>query len=799
MRSLSRANGVLVLAIMVSFAIPIYLLASPLAARVTVAVIVTGMAIGLLTRVLLNRRYGRFRLAPLRRLPYLIPADLPPPPGLLIGRDEELAKICTLLAQAASAGNGPQVVVITGGEGVGKTALGVTAAHIAAPQFPDGQILVRFDTQRSDGNEYARMYLARALSPPSEPEPADEEFDRWYRRQTSRKEILVVLDNVADSVDVKRFLPAGRRCAAIVTSRSPVTDLGKTHAVSLLPLHDSAARDLLEALIDKAEGIEGRHLDKIIAAADGYPAALQMAGAVIRTRRSWDLDVAFGEAETLQVAPRSAAEPAFIGVLNLACALLTDQERSCLALLSLLGSRRVAPWMLVSLAQGAFPSWRDFDEVTAARILDRLTRVRFAEVRVDERSGVTVYRVPGYVQAYAHLLLGGEVDNDGIERANTSFAEVSQARLERTPPHAARLSVYRMLDLGQLDEALHAARENLDVAHMRRRAAVEGTRDEAEAALGDQKLAEVALAEVFAELGWIDDALAYALSAEQSPEKWTQVRALRVQGRIRWRLRQSTAAIEKLLAARTAADASGHDSSERIRVLRELTIAYALSREPGLALETAELAVKLCEESARQTRRQPGVMWAYGLALTANERLEEAQNVLAVADSLSGQADLEQGLWRPWIRHQRAFVALQQEEYDSARSLAASALKGFTALIHRYGSGHCRQLIGRAYFLEGEVDRAIPVLEEALQTLERCGDRWIEADTTYWLGRAYAKKDRAADAASMLHTALAAFETLKDQRSADRTQDALRDLDGTRPTKPTRRPGPLTDLPRVAA
>jgi len=804
MRARSRTGGLVVIAIMLSSAVPIALLASPTATAVTTLVVVAGILIGLLTQGLLNRRTtGRFRIAWRRRPAYLVPADLPPPPGLLVGRESELARICGLLGPDRPTGEHPPVVVVTGEEGVGKTALAVTAAHIVAPHFADGQILVRFDTQRPDGDDYARMYLARALSAASAPAPAEADFDRWYRRQTAHRQLLVVLDNVADSVDVRRFLPVGRRCAAIVTSRSPVRGLdgatldGST-SEALPPLTDPAAADLLKALLGAAaDGIDPRHVERIVTAADGYPAALQMAGAVLRTRRSWDLDVAFGEADALRIAPSDDGGPAFLGVLNLACALLTDQERRCLALLSLLDTRRAAPWMLSALAGGAFPEWAEFDEITAARILDRLTRVRFAEVRVEERSGVTVYRVPGYVKAYARRLLPSEVDEDGVARALTAFGEVYRARLERSPERAARLAVYHLLDLGRLDEALAGARENLHLAQVRRKAATE---PDLETAFADERLAEVALAEVFAELGWIDDALAYAVAAERSALASTRMRSLRVQGRLRWRLRQSTAAIEKLTAARRIAEVQFPlDLAERIRVLRELTVAYTLAGEVPAALEAGELAVRLCDQAPSLGRRRPGALWAYGVALTAAGNLAEAETILNQADALSGTEGLEQGLWRPWIRYQRAEVALDRQEYDAARSLAASALKGFTALIHRYGSGHCRQLLGRAYFLEGAFDRAVPILEEALQTFERCGDRWIEADTAYWLGRAYAAVDgRAEDALSMVEAALTVFERLKDPAAVTRTQAALRELEGNRPPWLARRTGlPLPDAPRM--
>jgi tetratricopeptide (TPR) repeat protein len=783
MRSPTWLRSTSAVAVLLASAAPIVLFASPTAAVISILVTVGGIAGGLLIRALLNRSHtGRFRLI-FRRPSYVVPADLPPPPGVFVGRDGELADICELLAADRPSSGGPAVVTITGGEGLGKTALAVTAAHVVAHNFSDGQILVRFDTQRSDGTTFARDYLTHALKSSSEEPPPARHFDRWYRRRTQHRRLLVVLDNVPDTMDVTRFLPAGSRCAAIITSRKPVRSLQATLPVTLGPLVEPAGTELLRALLGERADLEPRQIAKIVEGADGYPAALQMAGAVVRTRRSWDLDVAFGEAQRLTAGAETSGAPRFLGVLNLARALLTEQERRCLALLALPNTRRVDPWMLAVLAETAFPGWGGFDEVMAARVLDRLSRLRFAEIRVDEQSGVTVYRIPTYVQEYAEILLPAEVSPETADLAATRLYEASKARLERTPEEAARREVYHLLDQGRLTEALAAARENLHLCHGRTEAA-EDAGEGVDEAREDEYRSELVLAEVLAELGWLDDAVTYTRSSDDVGQP-SQIRALRVQGRVRWRLRQTSAAIDKLTIAHGKAQQLAPDPAERIRVLRELTIAHALSTDPKPALTYGRQALDLADGDMRRQRRRPSVLWAYGIALMMNGRLDEADTTLAKADVMSGREDLEQALWRPWIRHQRALVALEGMRFDDARSLAASALGGFTSLIHRYGSGHCRQVIGRAYLMEGDFARAVPALEEALQTFERCGDRWIEADTAHWLGLAYRKVQKHADdAAPTLRIAVAAFEALEDHASATRSRAVLKELARSRRPEP---------------
>jgi tetratricopeptide (TPR) repeat protein len=792
MRAISRLNGWPLIGLLLVIAAALPLVESLNATTVPILFTLAGLAGGLFVQGLLNvRNAGRFVLVLTpRHRSYLVPADLPPPLGLLVARDDRLDEVCWMLRADAARGDRLRVVLITGEEGVGKSALAVNAAHLLRPDFPDGQILVRFDTGRKDGDEYARTYLTRALAQPGKPAPSAEQFDRWYRRRTLHDRVLVVLDNVPGSVDVARFLPAGRRCAAIVTSNAPIRDLAADLAFGLEPLTIEQSGTLFRQLLGESEsGLEPRYFDTIVHDAWGYPAALQMAGAVVRIRRGWDLDVTFATARTFPATVDGEDAPPFVGVLNLACAVLTEQERQCLALVALVKNRRVALWMLVALVSGAFPTWAGFDEEEAGRIMDRLARVRFAELRVDDLSGIVVYRIPSYVRAYAKVLLDVELGAELSERAGTALETISRSRLVRRPEEEKRLDAYHHLDAGRLDDALVSARAAVNLAHDRRRQLGDSTGEEADQARADEALAAVALAEVFAELGWIEDARRHAVPSQGDDVPTAiRVRALRVQGRIRWRLRQTEAALEKLAAADRLVQAEQlWAPAERIRVLRERTVAAAVSpKNTALALEYGRTARQLCERW-QQPRRLPGVLWAFGIALTANKQPQEAREVLAEADKLSGDEGLGQGLWRPWIRHQRAFLALTVKDFESARNFATIALDGFTALIHRYGSGHCRLLIGRCYLAEEEFDQAIPVLEEALQIFERCGDRWIEADASYWLGLAYAGRDRITEAEAMLTAAQATFTVLKDQGGVARTNAALREFELSRLSRLVRR------------
>jgi tetratricopeptide (TPR) repeat protein len=167
--------------------------------------------------------------------------------------------------------------------------------------------------------------------------------------------------------------------------------------------------------------------------------------------------------------------------------------------------------------------------------------------------------------------------------------------------------------------------------------------------------------------------------------------------------------------------------------------------------------------------------------------LAEADQLLVEADILTGDRGIGQTLWRPWIRYQRALVAMDADRYELSREMGLCALEGFTTLRHRYGSAHCRLLIGQSYLLESMVDKATPVLEEAHSTLRQCGDRWLEADAAVALARAYQLAERSHEAVDLLSAAEQAFAKLGDHQALIRVGNHLREVESAFPAHRTAR------------
>ncbi|WP_411093377.1 hypothetical protein [Streptomyces sp. 049-1] len=125
-------------------------------------------------------------------------------------------------AWSENLGDVPSVLaVVSGGPGMGKTALAVHAAGLVVDQYPAGAVLlplVRPDGTPRTADEAATEL--RSLLPPG----------------ASREACLVILDDVVHPDQVRGVLHVIGRSAVVVTSRMGLAALVATHGPAVLPL-----------------------------------------------------------------------------------------------------------------------------------------------------------------------------------------------------------------------------------------------------------------------------------------------------------------------------------------------------------------------------------------------------------------------------------------------------------------------------------------------------------------------------------------------------------------------------------
>ncbi len=207
----------------------------------------------------------------------LVPRQLPRAPGGFVGRVDASERI------DRAVDNGHRVVLVTGMAGVGKTLLSLRWARSVADRHDDGQLFVDLlgssDEAPRDVGEVLSGFL-RALGVPGGDVPADlTERVALYRRLTTGKRLLVVLDNVADVDQLTPLLP-GEGAQVIATSRKRLPGFDAEQVVSLDVLsHNESVELLSESLSPTLLDHDGEATRRLIELCGALPLALRIAAA----------------------------------------------------------------------------------------------------------------------------------------------------------------------------------------------------------------------------------------------------------------------------------------------------------------------------------------------------------------------------------------------------------------------------------------------------------------------------------------------------------------------------------------
>ncbi len=175
-----------------------------------------------------------------------LPRDL----ASFTGRQQELAE---LIDAAAGAGGVVGIHAIGGMAGVGKTAFAVHAAHRLAPRFPAGQIFLPLHghtpgQQPVDPGDALASLLLTAGVPAGQIPPGVEARMALWRDRLAQQQLLLILDDAADSEQVRPLLPGAGGSLVLVTSRRHLSALEDATAITLDTLPPGEAAGLLVRL-----------------------------------------------------------------------------------------------------------------------------------------------------------------------------------------------------------------------------------------------------------------------------------------------------------------------------------------------------------------------------------------------------------------------------------------------------------------------------------------------------------------------------------------------------------------------
>ncbi|MEU8898728.1 BTAD domain-containing putative transcriptional regulator [Nocardia sp. NPDC048505] len=298
-----------------------------------------------------------------RATPDFLPYDIPD----FAGRGTEFDALAELTTAADPA---TRLVAIDGMPGIGKSTFAIHAAHRLAGRYPDGKLFVDLCGHAPAGTPvrpgHALEILLRQLGLPAERiPPSTADRAALWRGELAERAVIVVLDNAADTDQIRPLLPGPVAAALlVVTGRRRLVDLDGAHAVSLdlLPVQDAV--DLFGRIVGARADAEPLAVLDVLQLCGFLPLAVRIAAARLQHRPRWSVEYLAGRLrdERRRLAELATAERGVAAAFTLSYRQLDAQQQRMFRLLGLHPGRDIDPRTAAALAGIADPAAADLLE-----------------------------------------------------------------------------------------------------------------------------------------------------------------------------------------------------------------------------------------------------------------------------------------------------------------------------------------------------------------------------------------------------------------------------------------------------
>jgi tetratricopeptide (TPR) repeat protein/transcriptional regulator with XRE-family HTH domain len=373
-----------------------------------------------------------------------VPRQLPLALSDFIGRTAELDLILQSLTRADGRPGTVRMVAVTGMGGVGKTALAIHAAHLAADKFPGGHLyldLRGYGPGEAVSPLEALGQLLRSLGVDDRTIPAGvNEAAGLYRSLLAQLRVLILLDNANGAAQVTPLLPGAAGSAVIVTSRRALTTLPGFRQINLAPLTEADSAQLLSTIAGSSQVAPDSAAARSIARLTGHlPLAVRLIGARLAARPSWPVEYVIDQLEDERRrldelgTGESGVRANIAGSVEFLAASNDKLDQQAAAALDLLG----------------LPNSSDLITLTAAHLLGQPVEhteqmlERLVDLNLLESTGPGRYRFHDLILAFAreraHQVLSEGARTDALTRLLQLYTSIGWKCQQLTHPQSARL------------------------------------------------------------------------------------------------------------------------------------------------------------------------------------------------------------------------------------------------------------------------------------------------------------------------------------------------------------------------